>query len=171
MGKCDVCHFQSDVREKFAGHMSAHVRRGEVEKRLPRLSPAGTCLICNREFKLLKLHMRSHDPSKRKPFDEIRSDELKKARLIEERGHSCETCHTTTWRSAPVPLQLDHRDGNPTNGCRENLQLICPNCHAQTETYCGKNIGRPKCRNREKAQFPLYRSAEYIRNQLAFTGE
>ena len=40
-----------------------------------------------------------------------------------------------------APLELDHTDGNPLNNQLDNLRLICPNCHAQTETYKGKNMG------------------------------
>jgi 5-methylcytosine-specific restriction endonuclease McrA len=62
-------------------------------------------------------------------------------RLLKEgrKEHRCEICGTTEWMNKPVPLQLDHIDGNPHNHVWSNLRLICPNCHAQTETYCGRN--------------------------------
>lgn len=37
-------------------------------------------------------------------------------------------------------MQLDHIDGDSHNHKLENLRMICPNCHTQTETYCGKNL-------------------------------
>lgn len=67
---------------------------------------------------------------------------LMKRYLIDERGHGCEVCGITQWRGSLVPLELDHRDGDPFNNDLDNLRLICPNCHAQTETYKGKNAGR-----------------------------
>lgn len=62
-------------------------------------------------------------------------------RLLNEgiKEHKCECCGNTEWNGKPIPLQLDHIDGNPHNHLLSNLRLLCPNCHAQTETYCGKN--------------------------------
>ena len=62
-------------------------------------------------------------------------------RLIKEgiKELKCEICGNSEWCGKPIPLQLDHIDGNPHNHLLVNLRMICPNCHAQTETYCGKN--------------------------------
>jgi hypothetical protein len=54
----------------------------------------------------------------------------------------CYECGITEWRGRPAPLQLDHVNGDRTDNRRENFRLLCPNCHAQTPTYCGKDIGR-----------------------------
>lgn len=53
----------------------------------------------------------------------------------------CEVCGITEWMGRPAPLELDHSDGNSLNNQLDNLRLICPNCHAQTATYKGKNMG------------------------------
>lgn len=60
--------------------------------------------------------------------------------LVQERGHRCERCQNTEWNGMEIPIQLEHIDGNNKNNVKENLLLLCPNCHAQTSTYCGKNI-------------------------------
>ena len=62
-------------------------------------------------------------------------------RLLSEgiKEYRCECCGDTEWNGKPIPLQLDHIDGNPHNHMLSNLRMLCPNCHAQTETYCGKN--------------------------------
>lgn len=54
----------------------------------------------------------------------------------------CEICGITEWQGRPAPLQLDHINGDRCDNRLENLRIVCPNCHAQTETYCGKNQGR-----------------------------
>lgn len=65
-------------------------------------------------------------------------------RLIEDgtKEHRCEVCGITEWNGKPTPLDLHHIDGNKYNNVFENIQIICPNCHAQTESYCGKNTGK-----------------------------
>ena len=51
----------------------------------------------------------------------------------------CEICGLTEWFGKKVPLELDHIDGNRYNHTLNNLRIMCPNCHAQTDTYRGKN--------------------------------
>lgn len=69
------------------------------------------------------------------------SNKLRK-RLISENIFTeiCSRCNNTTWQSEPIPLELDHIDGNTKNNLISNLRLLCPNCHALTPTYRGKNI-------------------------------
>lgn len=65
-------------------------------------------------------------------------------RLIDEGllEYKCQSCNGTDWLKQPIPLELDHIDGNRKNNELSNLRLLCPNCHALTPTYRGKNIGR-----------------------------
>lgn len=55
--------------------------------------------------------------------------------LLFERGHRCECCKLTEWLGKPITLELEHSDGIKTNNTRENLKLLCPNCHSQTPTW------------------------------------
>lgn len=62
--------------------------------------------------------------------------------LIALRGHKCECCGLTEWLDKPIVLEVHHQDGNHLNNELENLKLLCPNCHALTENWRGKNIQR-----------------------------
>jgi hypothetical protein len=77
-----------------------------------------------------------------------------------QRGHCCEVCGFSEWRNLPIPVELDHIDGDADNNTDENLRLICPNCHAQTENYKGANMGtdssRQKKRRRRYAEGKTY---------------
>lgn len=68
-----------------------------------------------------------------------------KLRLISEgiKQHQCEVCGIEEWMGKKVPIELDHIDGNHYNNDFKNLRIICPNCHAQTDTHSGKNRKKP----------------------------
>lgn len=65
-------------------------------------------------------------------------------RLLKEQifEHRCSSCYLTFWLDGPIPLQLDHKDGNHLNNNLSNLRLLCPNCHSLTSTFAGKNKGK-----------------------------
>ena len=55
-------------------------------------------------------------------------------------AYKCGICNTYTHNNDHLNLQIDHIDGDRTNNELTNLRFLCPNCHSQTDTYCGKNI-------------------------------
>jgi len=67
------------------------------------------------------------------------SQSSKRRILLEEQQNCCKICKINLWNNKPIKLHLDHIDGNRYNEIKANLRLVCPNCHSQTETYCGKN--------------------------------
>ena len=64
--------------------------------------------------------------------------------IVALRGHKCECCKNTVWNGQDIPLEIHHLDGDHLNNELNNLQLLCPNCHALTENYKGRNQGNRK---------------------------
>lgn len=60
-------------------------------------------------------------------------------RILHNMPH-CEICGIKQWNNKPITFQIHHIDGNPRNNKIENLKILCPNCHSQTENY--RNIKR-----------------------------
>lgn len=62
-----------------------------------------------------------------------------------DKKYCCEKCGISEWMNKPITLHLDHKNGINNDNRKENLQILCPNCHQQTKTwgYRGKN-GRMK---------------------------
>jgi hypothetical protein len=77
-----------------------------------------------------------------------------KQRLFREgiKEERCERCGLDEWMGEPLLLTLDHIDGDNRNNSIENLKILCPNCHSQTPTWCGKNKTR---KNREYLKQPV----------------
>ena len=71
----------------------------------------------------------------------IRSYKLK-LRLFREGilNPICSNCSLSVWLGQPIPTELDHINGDNRDNRLENLRILCPNCHALTETYRGRNI-------------------------------
>ena len=67
------------------------------------------------------------------------SDETTKKYLIEKYGHECWGCGISEWQGEKLHLEMDHIDGNNKNNDIDNIRILCPNCHTQTETFCGKH--------------------------------
>lgn len=69
----------------------------------------------------------------------IIKDRLIKESLIQ---YICQCGQGNSWNKKELVLQLDHINGDRMDNRLENLRFLCPNCHSQTSTYCGKNVKR-----------------------------
>ena len=61
--------------------------------------------------------------------------------LLEQCDGKCQICGISEWNEKPIVLECDHIDGDHKNNAPNNLRMICPNCHSQTDTYKAKNTG------------------------------
>ena len=94
---------------------------------------------------------KTYQSDKYVPFEEYiqgghaQTNKIRKKLLREGlKEHICECCLNTMWNNVPIPLEVHHKDGNKDNNDIDNLQLLCPNCHALTDTYKGKNTKKHK---------------------------
>jgi 5-methylcytosine-specific restriction endonuclease McrA len=119
----DEGHSVNECRDRFGFHISAWsdaIARGDI---VPRPRGLSLGVYVARE-------------------DDCRSA-LKKRLLADGlRRNACERCGISRWRDKPLSIALHHANGNGKDNRLENLQLLCPNCHSQTENYGGRNRGR-----------------------------
>jgi hypothetical protein len=84
------------------------------------------------------------NPNPTKPLDELLVEKSTastctvKRRILREKRlpYRCYNCGIYEWDNKPISLQLDHKNGTPSDNRIVNLRLLCPNCHSQTNTYC-----------------------------------
>ena len=95
-----------------------------------------------------ELRKKSHESHieklKQRPFEQW-GKKLKCDLILKEQDFKC--CHCKIekfWNSKPLTFELDHINGDKQNNKRENLRLLCPNCHSQTDTWRGRGGGKYK---------------------------
>lgn len=63
--------------------------------------------------------------------------------LLEKSNFSCQKCGFSAFHSVDgkTILEINHINGNGSDHRPENLEVLCPNCHALTDNYRGRNSG------------------------------
>ena len=101
---------------------------------------------------ILKFYKAKRDQT---PFEEL-SEGNRRRILLDECNHKCMVCgQGKEWRGKIITLHLHHKDRNRKNTKKENQEILCPNCHAATDSYGYKNISQEK---RELRRLKLKRS-------------
>lgn len=65
-------------------------------------------------------------------------------------GETCGVCSGKDWCGRPIPLVMDHIDGDSSNWKISNLRLVCGNCDMQLPTYKSKNRGNGRAFRRQR---------------------
>ncbi|WP_443059872.1 HNH endonuclease signature motif containing protein [Streptomyces sp. NBC_00467] len=145
-----VRHTEERLRELAAGSTSV----AEVVRRLGINPVGGNQAHISRRITALGIDTSHFEPTRRGRPATSRSSRLVLGAPSDGRtpgGHlrrellragvpeSCSLCGIgTEWNGRPLGLEVDHVDGRWWDNRRENLRLLCPNCHATTDTYRGR---------------------------------
>ena len=94
-------------------------------------------------------------------------------KIIRERNlleWSCSECGIEKWKNKEIGLELDHINGDAANNNLENLRLLCPNCHSQTDTFRGRGINTGKKKVSDEELIESLRNSKNIRQALIKVG-
>lgn len=128
------------------------------------------CCVCNKEYKAFKIGSKYCSGKCHK--EHISNKRIKEWKDATSRGENVpykrwmrkylfekydSKCCKCGWNkvnpfTGNVPLELEHIDGNSNNNKEENLELLCPCCHALTSTYKGANRGNGRFSRRKRYQ-------------------
>ena len=118
-------------------HISKRIRRSGLDTShfLGRASRRGQAQVRMSADEILVLRDTS--------LTRTKADLLRRALVEVGVPTECAVCGVgDSWLGRSLVLHVDHIDGDPYNNLRENLRLMCPNCHSQTPTYCRKSSSR-----------------------------
>ncbi|OIJ67628.1 HNH endonuclease signature motif containing protein [Streptomyces mangrovisoli] len=161
----DVSHFEREVkwtREILQEAVSASTNMCEVLRRLGLEVVGGHHTHISRRIKTYGIDISHFQPPTRQgkawrprtpegllvaqPTGRARrvpSDRLKWAMTATGTPERCAMCGMeAVWRGQPIPLEVDHIDGDWRDNRIENLRFLCPNCHSITDSYRGRGKGR-----------------------------
>ena len=100
--------------------------------------------VASNQYKTAEEYAKGNNVSSHKLKEKMIKDGLKK--------HQCELCLLEEWQGRAIPLELHHKDGNHYNNDFNNLQILCPNCHAIQENNSGAGV-KIKKRNDSNKKF------------------
>lgn len=153
---CKTCNkiIQSKIAKIFCSRScAAKFNNSKSPKRKKERGTFTNCLNCNKQFYFYTnvsygKYCCSECGHKHRWFlhtvprvekGECRDSVTLRKYLISVRGNKCEICCVKDWNKKSLSLHVDHIDGNSDNNIPDNIRLLCPNCHSQTETFCGRN--------------------------------
>lgn len=125
-----------------------------------RRKPKKNCKNCSKTLNkrsktfcdaLCTLEFNDKETARKIESGEILKSYVVKGYLIRKFGAKCMSPNCCwDWSKRSVLVELEHKDGNSENNSIENVELLCPNCHSETDTYKGKNRGKGRYYRRQR---------------------
>lgn len=151
MKKCKFClqNFkEKDYRQIFCNHSCAAKFNNKGIRRYG--NEPSNCKLCQSQLERSNSKFCSreceHEYQWQQTKKKIESGKKTSANslrkyLFEVREYKCEICKGISWFGKPMPLIMDHINGDPSNDLPSNLRLICPNCDRFLPTFGSRNNG------------------------------
>lgn len=105
-------------------------------------------------------------------YNSLSYGQLKKRIILEQEG-KCNVCGLDSWLGKPIVFEFEHKDGNRDNNERNNLEVLCPNCHSLTDTWRGRNKNSQMIRKKHISDDEIVEAfikTGNIRQTLIFVG-
>ena len=163
MNKCKKCFIDFEPKKGLLNYCSLECRNSrtwseedKIKKSISAKSSDKVKIANSRERpelfweKMVEIRKMNH---KKKILESNYNDlsfESLRYRILYEQENKCNRCGLDTWCGENLILELEHKDGNNKNNGRNNLEMICPNCHSLTDTWRGKNKKERKNRISDK---------------------
>jgi hypothetical protein len=105
------------------------------------------------------------------PYEKVPPN-LQREKIYREQDGRCNRCGLSEWLGQKITLELEHKNGNHYDNARENIELLCPNCHSLTDTWRGRNKskGRSGKRVSDEEMIEAITTTSSIRQALIKVG-
>jgi hypothetical protein len=158
MNKCKNCLVDISNVRKFCGSSCAAIYNNKLYPKRTNGREKPKCINCNSELnsynkKYCNNKCQQEYRYKTATISLIESGKSTNVSSIKKYLKNKNGCHCNecgigeSWNGKQLTLQLDHINGNSDDNGLNNLRLLCPNCHSQTETYGSKNNGNTSRKN------------------------
>ncbi len=157
-GTCDKPIPYAKRRTTYCNQSCAARTNNPIGKRTIRYKGPRLCIVCGKQRNTGKKYCREcykqKQRSRRGTWETVKTNHVARRLLIEEFGHQCFGCRLSGWLGKEIPLEIHHKDGNSENYKKDNIHLLCPNCHALTPTFRnkGKRQASEQRRKRRKTR-------------------